>query len=74
MSRVARFAARDPGLAARITGFLAHLRAHGFGLGVAEAETALRALEHVCAADPEMTRRALKAVCAGSADEVTRFD
>jgi len=74
MSRVARFAARDPGVAARITGFLAHLRAHGFGLGVAEAETALRALEHVCAADPEMTRRALKAVCAGSADEVTRFD
>lgn len=74
MSRVTRFAARDPGIAARLTGFLAHLREHGFALGIEEAETALRALEHVCVADPDMTRRALKAVFAGRAEDVERFD
>ncbi|SDY64529.1 vWA domain-containing protein [Citreimonas salinaria] len=74
MSRVTRFAARDPGIAARLTGFLAHLRGHGFALGIGEAETALRALEHVRVADPDMTRRALRAVCAGRAEDVGRFD
>ncbi|MGR3493779.1 vWA domain-containing protein [Citreimonas sp.] len=74
MSRVTRFAARDPGIAARLTGFLAHLRAHGFALGIQEAETALQALGHVCVADPAMTRLALKAVCAGRAEEIARFD
>jgi uncharacterized protein with von Willebrand factor type A (vWA) domain len=74
MSRVTRFAGRDPGPAARVAGFLAHLRLNGFCLGVAEADTALCALAEVQAADPEEARLALKAVCAGSADEAARFD
>lgn len=74
MRRVTRFAARDPGPAARVSGFLAHLRLNGFRLGVAEAETALRALAEVRAADPVQARRALKAVCAVSAEEAERFD
>ena len=38
MSRVTKFAARDPGPSARIVGFIAHLRENGLRLGVAEAE------------------------------------
>lgn len=74
MSRITRFAARDPGPAARMAGFLAHLRAHGLRLGVAETGTALEALTHVEAADPGQARLALKAVCAGNAEEAARFD
>jgi uncharacterized protein with von Willebrand factor type A (vWA) domain len=74
MSRVTRFAGRDPGAAARVSGFLAHLRLNGFRLGVGEADTALRALAEVRAFDPREARLALKAVCAGCADEAARFD
>ncbi|SDD45269.1 vWA domain-containing protein [Ruegeria marina] len=74
MSRVTRFAARDPGPAARLSGFMAHLRANGLRLGVMETELALRALTHVQAADPRQTRLALRAVCTGSAEESDRFD
>ncbi len=74
MSRVTRFAARDPGPAARLAGFMDHLRSHGFRLGVAETETALRALEAVGAVQPDAVRMALKAVCAGCAGDVARFD
>lgn len=74
MSRVTRFADRDPGPAARIAGFMAHLRANGLHPGVGDGETALAALCAVRAADPEEARRALKAVCAGSAEEARRFD
>jgi uncharacterized protein with von Willebrand factor type A (vWA) domain len=74
MSRITRFAARDPGPAARVAGFMAHLRANGFRLGVAETGTALEALSQVRAADPAEARLALKAVCSGSAEEAARFD
>ncbi len=74
MSRVTRFAARDPGPAARLAGFMAYLRANGLRLGVGETETALAALCQIEAGDPEETRRALKAVCSGSAEEAYRFD
>ncbi len=74
MSRVTRFAGVDPGPSARIAGFLAHLRIHGFRLGVAETGTALTALTHVASADPDETRLALRAVCTGSAEEAQRFD
>lgn len=74
MTRVTRFAARDPGPAARVAGFVAHLRLNGLRLGVAEAETALSALTHVDAAHPEQARRALRAVCTGCKDEAERFD
>ncbi|MCV3273679.1 vWA domain-containing protein [Roseobacter sinensis] len=74
MSRVTRFAARDPGPAARVAGFMAHLRENGLRLGVAETETALAALAEVTAAQPEDCRRALRAVCTGCKEEAERFD
>jgi len=74
MSRVSKFAARDPGPAARMAGFTAHLRAHGLRVGVGEADIALRALTHVQASNPEETCRALKTVCTGCADDVAQFD
>ncbi|MBY6004169.1 VWA domain-containing protein [Salipiger bermudensis] len=74
MSRVTRFAGRDPGPAARMAGFLAHLRANGLRLGAGETSEALAALSLVEAARPEEARRALRAVCTGSRDEAARFD
>lgn len=74
MTRVTRFAGRDPGPAARIAGFIAHLRENGLRLGVAEAELALSALAQVDAARPEESRLALRAVCIGCKDEADRFD
>jgi len=72
-SRATRFAARDPGPAARVGGFIAHLRDNGFRLGVAEAETALTALTHLDDLSADSVRLALKTVCAGSADDARRF-
>jgi uncharacterized protein with von Willebrand factor type A (vWA) domain len=72
-SRATRFAARDPGPAARLGAFMAHLRDNGFRLGVAEAETALSALAHLDDLSPCSVRLALKSVCAGSAEEAQRF-
>lgn len=74
MTRVTRFAGRDPGPAARVGGFVAHLRQNGLRLGVAEADLALAALTHVTAAQPEDSRRALRAVCTGCKEEAERFD
>ena len=74
MSRVTKFAGRDPGPAARIAGFMAHMRENGLRLGVAEADTALTALAEVEAARPEEARRALKAVCTGCKADVDAFD
>lgn len=74
MTRVTRFAARDPGPAARVAGFLAHLRENGLRLGVAEADLALVALTHVDAAWPEQTRAALRPICTGCKEEAERFD
>lgn len=74
MSRVTKFAARDPGPAARVAGFVAHLRANGLRLGVAEAELAMAALAEINAIRPEESRRALRAVCTGCRDEAARFD
>ena len=74
MSRVTRFASRDPGPAARVAGFMDHLRRNGLRLGVSETDLALAALCEVNASDPEHSRRALKAVCTGCKDEAERFD
>ena len=74
MSRVTRFAGRDPGPAARVTGFIAHLRGNGLRLGVAEADVALAALNEVTAGSPDESRRALRAVCTGCKEEAERFD
>ena len=73
MSRVTRFAARDPGPTARMAGFVAHLRENGLRLGVAETDLALSALAEV-APRPDDTRRALRAVFTGCKDEAERFD
>ncbi|WP_292290376.1 VWA domain-containing protein [Marivita sp.] len=73
MTRVTRFAARDPGPAARMAGFMAHLRDNGLRLGVGEAELGLAALTHVNAADPTEARPALKSVFSGCAEDAERF-
>lgn len=74
MSKVTRFAAADPGPAARVSGFMEHLRDHGFRLGVAETETALQALSCVNPIVPSDARLALKSVCAGSVEDIAQFD
>ncbi|MEP3330695.1 VWA domain-containing protein [Sedimentitalea sp.] len=74
MSRVTKFASRDPSPAARIAGFIAHLRDNGLRLGVAEADVAMAALCEVNAIRPEDSRRALRAVCTGCKEEAERFD
>ncbi len=68
-----RFAARDDGPVARVAGFMAHLRLHGFRLGVGEADLALRALA-VTRPEVESVRAALKTVSCGSAEDWARFD
>jgi uncharacterized protein with von Willebrand factor type A (vWA) domain len=74
MTRVTKFAARDPGPAARVAGFMAHLRGNGMRLGVSETDLALAALAEVDAAWPEQSRQALRAVCTGCKEEVEQFD
>lgn len=74
MSKVTRFTAADPGSAARISGFIAHLRSHGFRIGVAETETALLALSCVNPIVPTEACLALKSVCSGSSEEAAQFD
>ncbi len=74
MTKVTRFAGRDPGPAARVAGFMGHLRLHGFRLGVSETAAALAALTQINACDRHMVRLALKAVCAGNAEDIGSFD
>lgn len=74
MNRATRFAARDAGPAARMAGFMAHLRSHGMTLGVGATELGLEALSCVTATTPDLARGALRAVCAGSRDEAVQFD
>lgn len=70
---VTRFAARDDGPIARVAGFMSHLRANGFRLGIAETDLALEALA-VTDTSEMSTRRAMKSVCSGSAEDWARFD
>ena len=74
MTRATRFAGRDPGPAARVGGFIAHLRSNGLRLGVAEADLALSALTQINAISPNEARRALRAVCTGCKEEAEQFD
>ena len=70
---VTRFAARDAGPAARVVGFMAHLRENGFRLGIGEAELALTALAEA-GVEEVAVRRALKSVACGCAEDWARFD
>ena len=74
MSLVTKFAARDPGPAARMAGFVAHLRDNGLRLGVGETGIGLDALTHINATNPHDARRALKSVFTGCAEEAAQFD
>lgn len=74
MSRVTKFAARDPGPSARMVGFLVHLRKNGLRMSVAEADLAMAALTQIDAICPEDGRRALRAVFTGCREEAERFD
>ncbi len=74
MSRVTRFASRDSGSAARVVGFVVHLRENGLRLGVAEAELSLQALIKSNAVLPDECRRVLRAVCTSCKEESERFD
>ncbi len=74
MSRVTKFTGRDSGPAARVVGFIAHLRENGLRLGVAEADLAMAALCEINATHPDDSRRALRAVCTGCKEESERFD
>ncbi|WP_439523349.1 vWA domain-containing protein [Marivita sp.] len=74
MSRVTKFASRDPGPSARVAGFIAHLRENGFRLGVGETDIAMAALVVVDAIRPDDSRRALRAVCTGNKEDAERFD
>jgi len=74
MSVVTKFAARDSGPTARMTGFVAHLRDNGLRLSVGETAIALAALTHVDAANPKDTKHALKSVFTGCAEEAAQFD
>lgn len=70
---VTRFAARDEGPAARVVGFMAHLRDNDFRLGLAETETALAALAATDSSETA-TRHALKCLACGCAEDWARFD
>ncbi|MGH1414922.1 MAG: vWA domain-containing protein [Pelagimonas sp.] len=74
MSRVTKFAAQDPGPAARMAGFMNHLRANGLRLGVAETGVGLSALTHIQAVDPDQTRHALRSICCSGPEDTERFD
>lgn len=74
MTRVTRFAARDPGPAARLSGFFAHLRENGLRLGVAETGLAMEALVATEAYGAEDARKALRPICTGCKEDAARFD
>lgn len=71
---VTPFPTRASGPGERMAGFMAHLRANGLKVGVAETGAALAALGAVDAIDETEARLALKAVCTGSAEEFAAFD
>jgi uncharacterized protein with von Willebrand factor type A (vWA) domain len=65
---------RSGGASARIAGFIAHLRRHGFTLGPGETELALSVLAAEEFPDAKAARLALKTLLSGNRDEWSRFD
>ena len=74
MSRVTKFAAQDAGPAARVAGFMAHLRANGLRLGAGETTLALNALSAMNAYAPDECRNALRPICTGCKEDFDQFD
>ena len=72
--QVTRFPSRADGLAARMSGFIAHLRGNGLRVGPAETGHALAALAEVEATDVDQARQALCVLLAGDAEDWRRFD
>ena len=72
--RATRFPERASGPAARLSGFLTHLRMNGLKAGPSETRDALAALNAIDAADPGQARLAMKALLASGQDIWTRFD
>lgn len=70
--RSARFPERGS-VEDRLAGFLAHLRANGFPLGIGDLETAQRALAAIDPTDRAEVKMALRAVCASGDDRNSRF-
>ncbi len=71
---VTRFLARAEGPAARIAGFVSHLRLNGLAAGPRETEDALRALTTLDPTDRHATRLALRALLTGDAEGWRKFD
>ena len=72
--RVTRFPARADGPAARMSGFIEHLRMNGLRAGARETGDALAALTAIDATDADQARRALCVLLSGDADDWRRFD
>jgi uncharacterized protein with von Willebrand factor type A (vWA) domain len=66
----------EPGAAlrARLAGFSGFLRAHGFGVGGADAVGVLETCAQAGMLDPQVLRWSLKALLCGRGDEWRRFD
>jgi uncharacterized protein with von Willebrand factor type A (vWA) domain len=62
------------GPAARVSGFMAHLRANGFAVGPGEAEMVLRTLDETDLLDATAARLGLKCMLSGERAEWERFD
>ena len=67
-------AASDMPLAARVAGFMAHLRRNGIGAGPAQTDAALRVLARGTAPTLDEARRRLKILLTGRRGEWERFD
>ena len=64
----------DAVIAARVTGFVAMVRANGFAVGLGETGDALRAAECVGILAPDALRAAWRSLLCARADEWHRFD
>ena len=62
------------GAAARVSGFIAHMRRHGFSVGPAETELVLSVLAADEVPGAAAIRLALKTLLSGNREQWARFD
>lgn len=72
--KTTRFPAPASSVSERMSGFMAHLRANGLAIGVAESANTMRALAQIDVCNHDEVRLACKAVCACQADHYQQFD